>query len=224
MAYRQVKQTVFFGRETPVAREDVDNLVPSIEEDTEMGEDFPIITSDLLNDANNIDDMDNISDADDADDEGDHPPPSPSPKHKSVRPRKRTRASADTADELSSASSLPKRARKTTAPLKPKRSARISAQLAADSLAKESGADTKPTKLTRPCAATKSKPVVSDRTWEVEKIVDSQVDADTLEQFYHVKWKGFPAKDNTWEPKKNLASCRQTIRAYEKAKVTRKKR
>ncbi|KJZ77541.1 hypothetical protein HIM_03265 [Hirsutella minnesotensis 3608] len=56
------------------------------------------------------------------------------------------------------------------------------------------------------------------KEWEIERIVDSRIDAATLEQhFYLVKWKGWAEKHNTWEPKKNLANCSAAIVAYEKA-------
>lgn len=62
----------------------------------------------------------------------------------------------------------------------------------------------------------------SGSEWEVEKIVDSQIDADTHEHFYEVKWKGYPSEDNTWELKKDLVHCREAIADYEKQKKKRK--
>lgn len=56
----------------------------------------------------------------------------------------------------------------------------------------------------------------SQKEWEIEKIVDSQVDVITKEHFYRVKWKGFPSTENTWEPRKNLAGCNRAIQAFEK--------
>lgn len=32
---------------------------------------------------------------------------------------------------------------------------------------------------------------------------------------YWVKWKGYPTKDNTWEPKSNLAHAADLLREYE---------
>ncbi|KAK4064035.1 uncharacterized protein Triagg1_9191 [Trichoderma aggressivum f. europaeum] len=52
--------------------------------------------------------------------------------------------------------------------------------------------------------------------WEVEKIVDSRIEEETFEHYFRVKWKGFSDKDNTWEPKKNLANCKDLVEAYEK--------
>ncbi|KAL7939175.1 hypothetical protein V8C35DRAFT_285911 [Trichoderma chlorosporum] len=54
------------------------------------------------------------------------------------------------------------------------------------------------------------------KEWEVEKIVGSRIDEATMEHFFRVKWKGFSDKDNTWEPKKNLANCKSLVEAYEK--------
>lgn len=52
--------------------------------------------------------------------------------------------------------------------------------------------------------------------WEVEQIVDSMIDEETMEHFFKVKWKGYSSKDNTWEPKKNLSNCKDLLEAYEK--------
>ncbi|KAJ4862407.1 chromo (CHRromatin organization MOdifier) domain-containing protein [Trichoderma breve] len=54
------------------------------------------------------------------------------------------------------------------------------------------------------------------KEWEVEKIIDSRIEEETLEHYFRVKWKGFSDKDNTWEPKKNLANCKGLVEAYEK--------
>jgi len=51
--------------------------------------------------------------------------------------------------------------------------------------------------------------------WEVEAIVDDCIDRTTMQHQYLVKWKGFSAKDNTWEPKVNLARCSDLMAAYE---------
>jgi hypothetical protein len=70
--------------------------------------------------------------------------------------------------------------------------------------------------------------------WEVQEILDSAIDADTLEHMYLVKWKGYPTADNTWEPKKNLAGAMGLVREFDtttkkattgmKAKVTKGKK
>ncbi|KAM0667430.1 hypothetical protein ACQRIT_003522 [Beauveria bassiana] len=55
----------------------------------------------------------------------------------------------------------------------------------------------------------------SGGNWEVEKIVDARIEAETYIHWYRVKWKGWSAKHNTWEPKKNLASCQDLIDEFE---------
>lgn len=54
------------------------------------------------------------------------------------------------------------------------------------------------------------------KEWEVEQIVDSRIDAETMQHWFKVKWKGYPSKDNTWEPKKNLTNCKTLLENYEK--------
>ncbi|KAJ2902444.1 hypothetical protein MKZ38_000573 [Zalerion maritima] len=51
--------------------------------------------------------------------------------------------------------------------------------------------------------------------YEVEKIVDSHVDEDSLQHHYEVKWKGYNSSENTWEPKENLTGCIDLIRAFD---------
>ncbi|KAF5974298.1 Testis-specific chromodomain-containing protein [Fusarium coicis] len=67
-----------------------------------------------------------------------------------------------------------------------------------------------------PPARKKAERGESTTEWEVEKIIDSQVDADTKVLYYQVKWKGFGSKENTWEPKKNLGKCTKLIKDFEK--------
>ncbi|KAJ0164429.1 Chromobox -like protein 3 [Colletotrichum tanaceti] len=57
-------------------------------------------------------------------------------------------------------------------------------------------------------------PQFTDEEYVVEKIVDSRIDPATKEQMYMVKWKGYAAKDNTWEPKKNLRKCGAMIKTF----------
>lgn len=53
--------------------------------------------------------------------------------------------------------------------------------------------------------------------WEIERIVGSRIEADTMRHFYLVKWRGFDAKHNTWELKRNLDKCSDAIVAYERS-------
>jgi hypothetical protein len=52
----------------------------------------------------------------------------------------------------------------------------------------------------------------------VEKIVDSQIDADTMEHMYLVKWKGYGDDENTWEPKTNLSHASELVKAFDATK------
>ncbi|CAI6080619.1 unnamed protein product [Clonostachys chloroleuca] len=71
-------------------------------------------------------------------------------------------------------------------------------------------------------AGAKQQTPKSGQQWEVESIVDSQIDADTMEHFYKVKWKGYSSKENTWEPKSNLVGCQDALKEYERQKKKKK--
>lgn len=51
--------------------------------------------------------------------------------------------------------------------------------------------------------------------YEVEEIVESMIDADTMEHMYLIKWKNYPESDNTWEPKKNLKGSLSLVRQFD---------
>ncbi|KAK4100671.1 hypothetical protein N658DRAFT_497119 [Parathielavia hyrcaniae] len=57
-----------------------------------------------------------------------------------------------------------------------------------------------------------------DDEFEVEEIVDSAIDADSMEHMYLVKWKNYSASDNTWEPKKNLKGSLDLVRKFDAKK------
>lgn len=59
---------------------------------------------------------------------------------------------------------------------------------------------------------------VAEDEYEVEDIVDSAIDADTMEHMYHVKWKNYPASQNTWEPRKNLKGSLDLVRKFDAKK------
>lgn len=54
--------------------------------------------------------------------------------------------------------------------------------------------------------------------YEVEKILESSIDNDLKEHLYLVKWKNYPASDNTWEPKRNLAGAQELVRDFDAKK------
>ncbi len=54
--------------------------------------------------------------------------------------------------------------------------------------------------------------------YEVEDIVESMIDADSMEHMYLVKWKNYPPSDNTWEPKKNLKGSLELVRKFDAKK------
>ncbi len=57
--------------------------------------------------------------------------------------------------------------------------------------------------------------------WEVEKILDSGIDTGSSEHKYFVKWKGYASKDNTWEPRSNLAHCMELVRKFDAQRKSR---
>lgn len=58
--------------------------------------------------------------------------------------------------------------------------------------------------------------VKADQDWEVEEIVDAGViGPNGKPKTYLVKWKGYSADENTWEPRKNLAGCPELLKAFD---------
>merc|ERR1712061_948903 len=55
--------------------------------------------------------------------------------------------------------------------------------------------------------------------YEVDRIVDDRVEEN--EKQYLIRWKGFSAEDDTWEPVTNL-DCPEIIEGYEEAKRKKK--
>ncbi|XP_037724324.1 uncharacterized protein LOC119556311 isoform X2 [Drosophila subpulchrella] len=75
----------------------------------------------------------------------------------------------------------------------------------------------------RPPGATKKStaagPSDPEKEWVVERIVDFVDNAEG--GLYRIRWKGFGAKDDTWEPEANL-SCEGLIEKYKRDLVTQK--
>ncbi|KAH8303206.1 hypothetical protein KR059_003526 [Drosophila kikkawai] len=59
-----------------------------------------------------------------------------------------------------------------------------------------------------------------EKEWVVERIVDC-VEDDDGSNLYRIRWKGFGAKDDTWEPESNLF-CEGLIEKYKRALITQK--
>jgi hypothetical protein len=77
---------------------------------------------------------------------------------------------------------------------------------------------TKPAKkVGRPRKNATNGEVAADE-YEVETIVESAIDADTMAHMYLVKWKNYPASENTWEPKKNLEGSLDLVRKFDTQK------
>jgi len=74
----------------------------------------------------------------------------------------------------------------------------------------------------RPNPELENKHQCTEDSWEIQSILDSVIEAGTLEHYYLVKWKGYSSKSNTWEPKSNLGNCRAAIEAFERANKSRK--
>lgn len=56
----------------------------------------------------------------------------------------------------------------------------------------------------------------------MDEILDDMIDADTMEHVYLVKWKGYSADDNTWEPRTNLSGCAAILKTYEAESKSKK--
>ena len=58
----------------------------------------------------------------------------------------------------------------------------------------------------------------SEAEYEVEEILDSAIDAGTMQHMYLIKWKGYPSDQSTWEPKQNLLHAADLVRAFDAKK------
>lgn len=98
----------------------------------------------------------------------------------------------------------------------PKRTAAERKAIVDDLLSDGEESDTKktPSKRGRPKKGSASKPAKKEE-YEVEKIVEDEI--RNGKKHYRIRWKGWSAKDDTWEPKASL-SCPEIIKAYENSK------
>ncbi|RYO97226.1 hypothetical protein DL765_011274 [Monosporascus sp. GIB2] len=104
------------------------------------------------------------------------------------------------------------------------RPVRAAAEAAKTSLAMQN--ETKRPKHTQTSSAAPkpkaAKPKTSDE-YEVEKITNSRLNKGKGTIEYLVKWQGYPASQNTWEPAKNLESCPTMVARYNKSQQSKSK-
>lgn len=84
---------------------------------------------------------------------------------------------------------------------------------------KTTGSKRGPKPRSEPKEATEDAP-----EYEVEKILDQDIDNKLKSHMYLVKWKGYDDSDNTWEPRKNLTHAAELLKEFEAARKTEKKR
>lgn len=101
----------------------------------------------------------------------------------------------------------------------PKRTAAERKAIVDDPLSDSDESDKKktPTKRGRPKkgGANAKSSGKTNKEFEVQKIIDDEMRGG--KKYYRIRWKGWSAKDDTWEPKTSL-SCPEIIKAYESAK------
>ena len=62
-----------------------------------------------------------------------------------------------------------------------------------------------------------------EETYNVEKLLDFKEDKKGKQKFL-VKWKGYPASENSWEPAENLVGCDEVIQAYHERRKNKKRK
>jgi hypothetical protein len=58
--------------------------------------------------------------------------------------------------------------------------------------------------------------VEGDLEYEIERIIDHRVHRGHATQ-YRVRWKGYSAEHDTWEPMSNLRNCRELVQQYQRS-------
>lgn len=60
-------------------------------------------------------------------------------------------------------------------------------------------------------------PAAGQETYEIEKVVATRKNKNKeghMIDMFHVKWKGYDSKQNTWEPLANLAGCEEFVASF----------
>ncbi|GJN70548.1 hypothetical protein Purlil1_12201 [Purpureocillium lilacinum] len=201
------KVSVFIGREVRVDRAEAENIRHSIEPAAASFPEPSAIVSDIAHNLYNTDDeaLDGVSVSENGesnpgnDEWSDH-----------EREKKRI-APAVTSRRQKRRSDAPRRStrlRTTTVS-----SARLSST-STGKMAKTKVSKTTSTSVRTPQKRQSKRPLPDDE-WEVDKVVDDRIDAETYVHYYLVQWKGWAPKHNTWEPKRNLSHCWSIIEEYE---------
>ena len=64
-----------------------------------------------------------------------------------------------------------------------------------------------------------AKAIKREKRYEVEKILDDQGSRKEKNKKYKIKWLGYPASHNSWEPLENLTHCPKMVEKYELSKA-----
>ena len=62
-----------------------------------------------------------------------------------------------------------------------------------------------------------------DKEWSVEAIISDYYNVQQQKNLYQVKWKGYSANNNTFEPLEHLQRCQKKLFEYLDQKKNRKK-
>jgi hypothetical protein len=64
----------------------------------------------------------------------------------------------------------------------------------------------------------KESSALQHKEYVVEKIIDDYFDNESNEQYYRVRWQGFPKSYDLWLPEKDLTKAQQILTEYQQQK------